>query len=55
MKEAIFTTLILIGMIAAWAIGFITEGNEWCEQTEKMLETETLAPAVRREFNEWCK
>lgn len=55
MKEAIFTTLILIGMIAAWAIGFITEGNEWCERTEKMMKTETIAPAVRHEFNERCK
>lgn len=55
MKDVIYTTIILIGLVAAWAIGFISEGSEWCEKTEKMLETETLAPAVRHEFNERCK
>lgn len=55
MKDVIYTTLIIIGLVAAWAIGFISEGREWCERTEKMMKTETLAPAVRAEYREQCE
>lgn len=57
-RELQISTVIVFCLIAAGISGYVNERDyrkEWCEQAEKMLETETLAPAVRREFNEWCK
>lgn len=57
-RELQISAFIVFCLIAAGISGYVNERDyrkEWCERTEKMMKTETLAPAVRREFNERCE
>lgn len=57
-RELQISAVIVFCLVAAGISGYVTERDyrkEWCEQTKKMLETETLATSVRAEYRERCE